>query len=98
MQNVTQEWQGFIYLTSVVTSAGSFKGEEGSADQHVRLRPAAFIVVILLLLGSGTKTSVRQRKSGMKKITFPICHVAREKEALNKPFQRGLEEPTESKL
>lgn len=72
--------------------------EEGSADQYVRLRTAAFVVVILLLLSSGTKTSVRQRKSGMKKKekTFPICHVAREKEALNKLLQRGLEEPSES--
>lgn len=99
MQNVTQEWQGFIHLTSVVTSAGSFKGQKGR-----RALPTSMLGCDLLPLSSSSssssaqaqKTSVRQRKSGMKKITFPICHVAREKEALNKPFQRGLEEPTES--
>lgn len=80
MQNVTQDWQGFIYLTPAVTSMGSFKGQNGrTTDQHACLRPAAF-VVLLLLHSSGTKTSESDGgKSGMKKKTFPICHVTKQR-------------------
>lgn len=68
IQNVTQDWQGFIYLTPAVTSMGSFKGQNGrrTTDQHAWLRPAAFVV--LFLHSSGTKNiRVRWRKKWNEK-------------------------------
>lgn len=89
-----------VYLSDLCGDLGGFferpEGEEGSADQYeaatcclcCRHPPPPQL--------RHKNISQTEEKWNEKKKTFPICHVAREKEALNKPFQQGLAEPTES--
>lgn len=56
MQNVTQEWQGFIYLTSVATPAGSFKGQKGR-----RALPTATLGCDLLPSSSSSSSAQAQK-------------------------------------
>lgn len=106
MQNVTQEWQEFIYLTSVVTSVGSFKGQKGRRA----LLTSMFGCGLLPLLSSSFSAQAQEHqsqtegeKNGMKKkknFSNLLCYQTEKKEPwlriLNKPFQWGLEEPSES--